>query len=293
MPKEYVEELRALPIGLTKIDTVDSYPIYSSEHLTNNFLAACASMRNLRPCLPQIQRLIYTKTIIPAVSYSGLLKYIIMNTFSHNSRIPINGAYLIEKDVIYIVADMKLSDFFNQHLEATGTIILHELMHYCSSHNPRVYNAIFKDTNATFFMDFFREWVAIEIGKNAALELNDYALKNFELGKNRDSIKYARFLDSILPPMPASPLGSKDMVISTIIKGIRNIDNFPELVRAAQQDKMLRNMIVSMDKVYKQSFGLKDPETTPIQELIYPSEIGAVLASRPTTMNYTAIKKII
>lgn len=292
MSEKFLQELVASPFGLEKIDILDGYPIYSSEQLKEKFNTAIQTLRELRPCLNRVISLVKDGKIVPCVSYSGLLSYIVKKTISHKKDMMFQGAYVLNKDIIYIVADMKFADFLKVD-KNMALILLHELMHYCSRHRPTQFFRIFEDQYELFFMSLFERYFNADIDKKVAKDISKYATRNFELDKDPDFVKYSRFLDETIPDNAFKGKVSKTEAISRYISPINALYKRPDrFIRLLRSDKEVQRLVRSMYRVYMRDFRIKDPDTTPIQELIYPSEIPAVTSTNPSNLHYTAINRL-
>lgn len=293
MSKQNLYELKALPFNLQQIDKLEDYPIYSSESLKDKFSLSLHKLKNIRPCITTITRMVDENKVIPCVSYSGLLSFIVKKTISHNKNIIFQGAYSLDKNVIFIVADMKFADFLkiDQNL---GYIILHELIHYCSKNDPKKFFSIFKSVFSKFYINFFNRFANAEINKLQANKISKYIYESFELEKNINFYKYANFLDDVLLDDDFKGKMKKKVAISTIVRSVNELYNtgFNSLSRLVRTDQDVYKMLRSMYMVYEKDFKILNPDTTPIQELIYPSEIPAITCYKPTTLHYTAINRI-
>lgn len=294
MEQQYLEELKALPMGFKLIHIVHNYPLYSSNRLKDNFTAAIARCRNLRPVLQEVKGLVDSKVIIPAVSYSGLIRFIIQNTFDKTNKLDANGLFDTETNKVYVIADLKFRDFFKNDSEDLGVVILHELMHYCSANKPKVFNAIFRNINAEFYHHMFKNWVQLDIPMADCVKLNDYLFHNMELGKDTNLLHYTKFLATIIPESKRHVQNQREEIIETIVSMVKYINSGDtnSLWRDMKVDPMINNLVVALMTTYTKNFKLKDPDTFPMQELFVPSEIAAVLCHKPTSNHYTAIKKI-
>jgi len=292
MSDKYLQELLALPFGLEKIDSLDGYPIYSSDSLKEKFNTAISTLKAIRPCLSKVVSLVKEDRVIPCVSYSGFLSYIVKKTISHQSNMVFQGAYDVNKNVIYIVADMKFADFIqvDQHM---AYILIHELMHYCSKKKPGVFFNIFKGEYQKYYIELFHKFAQAELTKQQAEKIAKYATQNYELGKDENFVRYTRFLSGLLDEKQFSGSMTKTHAISIMMSTTNSLfKGFDVFVSHIRRDPDARRLVEVMYAVYVQDFGIKDPDTTPIQELIYPSEIPAVTSIRPNNLHYSAINKI-
>jgi len=294
MEQQYLQELKSLPLGFKLIHAVHGFPLYSSNRLKDNFTAATARCKNLRPVLQEIKSFVDIGLIIPVVSYSGLIRFIIQNTFDKTGGLDAHGLYDTQTKKIYIIADLKFRDFFKTDSEELGIVILHELMHYCSSNKPKIFNAIFRNINAEYYHNMFKNWVQLDIPMADCVKMNDYLFINMEHGKNTNLLQYTKFLATIIPESKSHPSHIREEIIETIISMVKYIrsGDTASLARDMRIDPMINNLIVAMMTTYEKTFKLRKPDTFPMQELFIPSEIAAVLCHKPTTNHYTAIKKI-
>ena len=268
-----------LPMGLVEVDRIFGQPIYSSDSTKQSFLNVLKNEQMVKRINPIIKDFVDKRVIIPAFSQKGLIASLINQAFANKDGESL-GFYYTGKNRIYILMDSN-SAFFWKSGNSLATVTFHEMIHWAARNKTNKFLIKFKRPMIEFYQLFFKLHADIEVSPDKIWRMINFIFDTFELGepnkKELDNLEHF-YLTHI----------SKDQEAVARILIPLNIyllqsDRFFSSINT---DKVINHMVRMLLQCYNDVFGILKPETTPIQELIFPSEIIAVSSIKPTAQHY-------
>lgn len=280
------------PIDLKHIGDIEGQKIYGSSKLNEKYISIISEQTILKPIIKDVVKLIDKGLIVPCFVSSNTLKLILHKAFAN----PINkntlGYYHFNHNKIYILMDNHTKLLMLAKNRQLGEVTIHELMHFsCKNKKNQFYN-LFKDDFATFYSSFYNRIANIKLSKEMASKLAYQLLKKLEWGNvswaNLRAI--AVYLDKNLK---TADIIQKEKAIVDPFSIVKIYLSDPNVfVRLIDTDYRIQNVLNALYYSYTE-IGIVNPNTMPIQEILWPSEIAAVSSVKPKSSHYQAVKMLI
>jgi len=274
---ENIKELFSLPIGLTIAANIDGIKFYSSENLKKSFIKAFEKTGRGEPVAKDIRRLVDNGTITPCYLSKGLLRFLVHRTFGGTNK-AIMGFYHQEIKKVYVLIDNNINVFGTGSSDLLVSTTMHECMHLLAGTKSGSFLSIFKNVLLKFYTAAFTQIFKLKNVQPAAIKtICEYLIK-FEnknaVKINKELVNYYLLLEKKLKPFTTLTDDQFKKVLTDYIVIIKlYFKGFDVFVR------LLRNylhIIRPLQNSYQVAFGKRNTFTTPIQELVYPSEIACV-----------------
>jgi len=279
--------------SLRPVDRVYDKSVYSSDEIKDLFLSTIKKQGLLSSILPSIENLMEREIIVPCFASSGLVSLIAYKMFANKVDKMTYAFYHRDNNKIYIFMDNQTKFIFWINNKLLSALVAHELMHYAARNNPNEFIKFFEDDLITYFRRFFYIYGQADVSEDNCKHIVKWIFNSFEKNQAKfDTIsEYAKMLDGQLKdsiPMTSDrDLFTKTM-LTRILIFLRNSESFVYLAKSdPETSKLVRSLLES----YK-SFGIGTPSTMAIQELVFPSEVIAILSEKPHAKHLEVIRSI-
>lgn len=294
MIPEYVQEdFGFTPFNLEKVDTIEGKAVYSSPRLKEKYLQAISGQNVLRPVTNNIQNLLQKGIIVPCYTSSNVFGLIKHKLTASPANKQIMGFYAPEKNRIYILFDNRVQFLAWASNEDLSLVTIHELMHYVAKNTKRQFYNIFKGDLIAFYREFYSEFAGVQLDVRQLELMIVGAIKMFEWEKDvtgNTINKYRHYLDRIVTLMDPE---QKKLVVDVPLENAALYWNNPNaFMHRARSNKETNRLVFALWRAYERVFDLPKPNTFPIQEILFPSEVISISSEKPTANHYKAVKSI-
>lgn len=291
-----LNELFALPVKVKLVAVIDNQiKLYSSNSLKEKYVKSMSKEKQTKACVNEIERLVKNDKILPCFLSKGFFSFVGYKIFAPSGIKMISGFYYNRTDKIYLLIDNNISRFGFGSNRFLALLTMHEGMHMFASQNPTGFLSLFKNELTDFYTILFQDIFQIKGPIKDVEKIYEYAFLKIETPKknitNSVLSKYYDIMESILKSQ--SGLSEEDfknyltdyiVAVKLFTKGpvifINNIRKFPHIIRPVYD-------------AYRKAFGMKNLTTVCIQELLYPSEVIAILSEKASNPKIkTAFKRL-
>jgi len=274
---QYIEELFALPINTYEAATVDGAKLFSSNKLKANYLRAMAKLQRTSPISDNLQKLVETGKVLPVWMNKGVGSLTLFKIFAPTGIKMIRGFYTPEHKTIILLIDNMISWGFASN-SALGDLTLHdELIKYYYV----LFNEMFKLKNTK-----------VDVSPIIKFIFKYYELPELNSSRMIKQIpKYKDLLDKTFRPYTS-------LKQDEFTKYLNDFENaltffFKDFNTFVQNRRSYVHILTPMYKAYKKAFGARNLSTLCIQELVFPSEVIAILTSiKPSPKIYKAFSQL-
>jgi len=282
-----------LPTGLREWDSVDGSPVYSSLDLQNKYVEAISNQKILSPVIKAIKAHVTNGRIIPCFANKNMMGLLFHKMFANSIDKATMGYYHPGNNKVYIIMDNRTKYLVWMSNQKLSTVTIHEMMHYAAKNYKRMFFNQFKDILGAFYSDFFSTLSGHAISPSTGSKAALYLLENFEWKQatTQSIFNYAHHLDEIVS-IEIPDKDEREKFIISLISPAKIFMNDPNVfIRSLQRDDEIVNYVRGLYTSYKR-LGIKSPDTTPIQEILFPSEVVAITSERPTRKHYVAVNTV-
>lgn len=277
------QEVFILPTGLKEVARLDDSPLYGSDHLNEKFLKALSKQDKTKGSLNKVESLINKRMLIPCFLDKGILHFIGWRIFGPSSIKSIAGFFNPEDERIFILIsnDANIFTYVSNHFLANLTV--HELSHRAAFLDANKFYHTFRQELIDFYKHLFCELFKIDKKKlddKIVFNIIKFMFQNIEMEPGQVS-SHALILYSQLIRMQLKGLSDlkhdnflvvADDYIQIIGIFLKDLNGFFNAI------DQYEHILVPIYRAYKQSLGIRNASTVCIQELIYPSEVIALLS---------------
>lgn len=280
----FQQEVFILPTGLKEIARLDnSIPLYGSDKLNEKFLYALSKQDKTKNSLKKIETLINKRIILPCFLHKGILDHIGWRIFGSAADKSIAGFFNPADERIFILISNDANIFTYVSNRFLAVLTAHELSHraafldankfYQTFRNELIefyrtlFSLIFKidtkklsDSTVFSIVKFLFQYIEMSVGQVSSKALIQYSVLIKDELKSLSSLKHDDF--TIMA----------DDYIQLIGIFLKNLDYFFD------QMGEYAHILSPIYRAYKQALNIKNNSTVCIQELIYPSEVIAIMS---------------
>ena len=292
-----LNELFALPIGLTPIITVGEISLYGSQGLNDKLIYSISKSKRGKIFKSSITKMINTGTIIPCFADNNILTYFRRKISYDTSggllrilRIIVAGKKPIHHPLDYVLAFydfntnkivLMISNHINEVFSSTASddnialTLTHEMMHMFAHQNPNKFLSVFKDELNSYYLSYFKTIFKLKDDKTIEKHIEQVYRFLFLKGEMATSVvSLSSLLNTLLKLEKFSTLSKDEFkkVCLDYIKITRLLlqNDMVKLISLARTK--FKYIVVPLYDSYKVSFG-RLPIKGCMQELIYPSEV--------------------
>jgi len=301
----------AFPESNTAITTLEtnygSVELYTDKALIEEFSVVCSKLPNIKPYNKKILTLIEKDIIRPARYNRSYLNFLMkkakvfflnnllgfMDKTSYVSMI--GGFYTPKENKVYVLIDNQVDIFNTLNKENIGTLLIHELSHYCATNHPTAYSNLAEKYMTYFYYNVLGGLGLVNYDRqspniNAIKIINKYVKDLFfngEIkGKYTTPLKIFVLLDKLkdnLKPYcnhDADYIETKFQILLEYIASSLTGNIYP----TTEWLEVYRTIYIAYVKLGANKSIISN--TLFYQEFIYPSEIMAILSSNPKLAMY-------
>jgi hypothetical protein len=279
-----LQEVFALPVGLTEVAKLDGLSLYSSAKLQEKYLAALSMSGRTKDLVDKFEILVKNKDIIPCFLGKGFGHFIFWKIFAPLGDRSIMGFYDPgTTNKIYLLIDNNSNIFGFTSNETLALLTIHEMCHKFAHDSPSQFLSRYRPELTKFYKYYWCEVFQVKEDKlsdSAVFELVTSLFKKCESGNHDLPVLYDNFktfvnqLAEILSKL--STLNEteftevKDKYILCIKVFMKNLNDFINNI------SKFRQILAPLYTAYKYGLDAKNLQTLAVQELLYPSEVLAV-----------------
>jgi hypothetical protein len=280
--EDQLSEVFASPIGLKPVVKIDGQPLYGSDRLNESYLKAIEKCGRTSAASLKFRGLVEKKRIVPCFLTKSLLGFVAWKVFAPVHMKSIMGFYDPTKTKrVYILIQNNANIFSFVSNDFLAKLSIHELMHMLADQKTSVFMSIFSNELTAYYKELYQMIFSINNLDNARVDrilkfvFMDIERKSEKL-TNGTLNKYSALMKKELSSVSSlSPLKFDEMLQDyfAIIKlYLTNVAKF-----FVSRDKF-RHILIPCYLSYKNAFNMKNLSTVCIQELIFPSEVVAILS---------------
>jgi len=283
LEQKEIQEVFISPYGLKEIVKLDSNPLYGSDHLNEKFMKALSKVDKTKGDLIKIQKLLDKKTLIPCFLQKGLLHHISWRIFAPIGIKSIAGFFNPEdgRVVIMISNDANIFTYVSNNFLADLTI--HELSHRAAYIDANKFYSTFRNELIDFYKALFCEIFKIkekDLNDKTVFDIIAFLFRNIEMTATTITsgqlIKYNILIRKSLSSLSSLKHEEFEYVSDDYVKIIALFLNDLNMFFDAREE--YSNILNPIYRAYKKALGIRNTTTVCIQELIYPSEVIAILS---------------
>lgn len=277
-----------LPFNLKPVGRFEDQVLYGSNELNMKFLRMISKTMQNPSFVILIKKLLFEKKlIIPAFTEKSMLGFLKWKIFQNeNGIISKNqvGFYNKGNNKVYIVFSNLNNIFMNSSNDFISKLMIHELMHMCSDVATKSFYSIFQSEIYEFYRYYFEKVFELKRNEKVLKTLIENVIKNIiriETGKTFMRTAIKQYHGLIMDMKKNSILDSDEFekrvnrFFSILVHFINNQNNFNKFMQIRPQFNDILNPLYLS---YRDNFGMKYTNTIAIQELVFPSEVIAVVS---------------
>jgi len=284
MDKE-LQELFSLPTKLQVAADINGVKVYSSDKLKASFIKTFQKTGRGKFIANQIEDIVKSGDIVPCYLSKGILKFVAHRLFGKSNK-SIAGLFHPEMRKVFVLIDNNINIFGTGSSDLLVSTTIHECMHLLAAKQRKRFLSIFKPILLKYYTEVFSDIFQIngQINPKSVQKIYEF-ISYFEYSKtyviNKRLTDYYKLLEKEF--QDKSKLDSNEfrqilteyivclkLVLSQWNVFIKNIRRFTRIIGPLYDG-------------YRTAFGKRNDYTTPIQELIYPSEIASVYSEMFTS----------
>lgn len=295
----HLNEIFVVPIGLEVVAKIDGQKLYGSEKLNSKFLLALSKSGRVTDSLEKVRDLIRRKQIIPCFMGKSLFGFITRKVFSPKASKAIVAFYEpVKTKKIYVLLDNNVN-FLTYTSNSLMTILtIHELMHMFADRKPGAFLSVFKSELVGYYKNVWKTIFSLNekrLNDKDVEKIAWFLFRKFErdMGKvtNKDLLEYYKLLDSSFSTITTLDRKQFENQLKSYIVILKLfLTDFTSFYNVSRK---FAHILGPLYMSYKTTFNIKNLNTLAIQELLYPSEIVAIISEHgfKTKVN-KAIKQI-
>lgn len=276
------QEVFIAPVGLKEIIKLDGAPLYGSDHLNEKYIKALSKIDKTKGDISKIETLLKKKQLIPCFLQKGIFHHIGWRLFGPIGIKSIAGFFnpIDGRVVILISNDANIFTYVSNNFLANLTV--HEFAHRAAYLDANKFYHTFRNELIFFYRALFCEIFKIkpkDLDDKTVFNIVSFLFSHIEMipsGVSSGSlVKYSTLIDSTLRGL--STLKSEqfslmsDDYIKIIAIFLKDLDFFFSSIEE------YNHILFPIYRAYKKALGIRNSSTVAIQELVYPSEVIALL----------------
>lgn len=277
------QEVFILPTGLKEVARLDDAPLYGSDKLNKKYLEALADQDKTKNSLKKIESLLNKGLIIPCFLEKGILHHIGWRIFGPAGVKAIAGFFNPGDERIFILISNDANIFTYVSNKFLASLTAHELSHRAAFKDANKFYQTFRNELIVFYKELFSDIFKIDKKK-----LDDKAVFNI--------IKFLfQYIEMSVGQVSSKALIQYSQLIKNEFKGLSGLkheqfeimaDDYIQIIGIFLKDinyffssiENFSHILSPIYRAYKQALDMKNNSTVCIQELIYPSEVIALLS---------------
>lgn len=298
-----LNEIFFLPIFLKVVIKIDGDKYYGSDRLNNSILKLFKKNPRTKASYNSFYKMINKKELIPCFFNKKMFKFIQWRIFKSYPEEVVVYDYE-EKEFV----KTKIDNLANAHsvmgfytpihkkivlfLSNTNNIFshtknkyiidltIHELMHKSASEKSKQFYNLFENEFILFYKNLYSEIFKLNenIPDKNISNISKFIFSNEITANNKIELnKYHKVLKNNLSQYTNLEKNEFENILMFYINVVNTFDKNMSLFMSKQNK--FKYILLPIYKSYKKTFGINNLDTIAIQELLYPSEIIAILSS--------------
>lgn len=270
------------PDNLSPAGKIEGTTLYSSDELKDEVLKILFKESNtFNPVQKKLVELFRRDIIVPCFASSSFVKFMLSKFMANQTIDDICGMYDSRENKVYLFLDNNVSSFLNKvDIDKLNTVLIHELMHYSAFNKPGPFLNTSLKHMITYYSAVFDEIGFEDVPNHIIGKYIKWTFTKFEKSKKvkNDALnKYEEFLHKTFTPYWYNgDVAEMEQTIYNLVKSIYDyLTNYRQFTNDVSRDTPSRHLVSVLYHSYKK-LGISNPETFPIQEMIYPSEIMCI-----------------
>lgn len=277
------QEVFILPTGLKEIVRLDNTPLYGSPKLNEKFLYALSKQDKTKNNLKKIETLINKRTIIPCFYEKGILHHIHWRLFGQVGERSIMGFFNPVDGRVVILLSNNANIFSYVSNKFLSVLVAHELSHRAAFLDANKFYQTFRNELIQFYRTLFSLIFKIDTKKlsdSTVFSIVKFLFQYIEMSTEQVSskalIQYSMLIKDELKSLSSLKHDDFTIIADDYIQLIgiflKSIDYFFD------QMGEYAHILSPIYRAYKKGLSIKNNSTVCIQELIYPSEVIAIMS---------------
>jgi len=294
-----INEVFAFPIGLKPVAKLDSIILYSSLSLKESFIKALRKSGRTKNAINKFTKLTFDEQkIIPCFITKGVVGFSAWKLFTPSSSKSIMGFYAPDKDKIFVLISNTANIFGFVSNNFMAELTVHECMHMLANKLGSGFVNLYVNELVTFYTTLWSKIFQFDPKELSSKKTIPTILflsgleKTTSKMSNSDLIKYHKMLHTSLKSITKLESDTFEKMLNDYIVLVKVfITNLNAFFQARRK---FSHILSPMYATYKEAFAMKNLTTICVQELIYPSEIIAILSEnkRHTSKALKGIMKL-
>ena len=282
MSENDLNEIFASPAGLSPVVRLDGQTLYGSEKLNESFIKALTKCGRTKGSINTLHALVLKKKIIPCFQTKGWSGLIAWKIFAPRHETGVVGFYDPTRTKrIYILISNNANIFSFVSNNFMGILTIHESMHMLADQKTSVFFNMLRNELIAYYTEFFKMV---------------FRINNIDAGKMNKILKFL-FMDieRKSASMTMGTINKYGKVLEKELSGItlmkpdefqRTVDDLVAITkvylvsteRFITARENFRHIIGPLYLAYKRVFNITNYTTMCVQELIFPSEVIAMIS---------------
>ena len=284
MDDKYVEELFALPIGLSLEAIVDGQKFYSSQSLKDSFLKSIGATGRSSQIYKPIEQLVNKKKlIVPCFLSKNMFKFFGHKMFGNPEDKTALALYHMVQKKVFILIDNTISAFGTAQNDFLASTTMHECVHLYADRMQNKFTRLFNNELTRYYISYFSKVFSLRTKPNVENIIKFISTFEYQRAEqmNKQLSTYYSVLEKSLKPHTILSSEEFSKVLTELIVLVKiYLINFSTFVRMYRR---YIHILGPLDRAYSEAFGKKNKVTTPYQELSSVSEVICVLSElKPT-----------
>lgn len=268
------------------IGEVGKENIYTNDDIKQSFIESVKNQDTFKPILNKVISLIETDRIIPAFVKVGLIRRIVRYYKKEKEQFSQSKNVLAKFDIdsrkiIILVENIHDVKYWKKE-EALSLVMLHEFQHMTSILFPLSFMTIHHKSFVSYYKMFLKSFFGVKVSNSDSIKLFQWLHYKTETvkGRSEDTMimgkQYLHTLWEILTPYFQDKKELEKKLIG-YFKSLTLYLSNPELYHEFlnKKDPNVFFMSKCLFQSYK-ALNILSPDTLPIQEALYPSEVICV-----------------
>jgi len=276
-----LDEIIALPIGLKPLARLDGKLIYGSEKLNSNFLKAISKSKRTSPLLAKFSSMIDSKKLIICFKSKTLPGFIQWKVFAPSGEQKVLGFYDPPSEKIFIFISANLNIFAYVSNNFLSKLLIHESIHMFADEKRGSFISLFKSDLINYYKHLWSNYFKMnknDVKDENILNVVNFIFKNFEL-KSPTGSSLKEYFTIIFKEFFQYTTISKDEFAQLVNDYILFARIFiMDMQKFISSITKYKHVFDSIYLAYKEAFGLTNLTTLCVQELLYPSEVIAIMS---------------
>jgi hypothetical protein len=281
MAKEKLDEVFALPIGLKPVMKLDGKVIYGSDSLNSSFLRAIAKSKRTSPYLEKYRGMIKKRELIICFKGKGFKSFLKWKVFRPSNMPNYVGFFDPPSKKIFLFISSSANIFAYVSNNFMSKLLVHESMHMFADKKRSSFLSLFKGDLTSYYKNLWIKYFKLDETKvkdSSVQSIYSFLFKNIELKtvtrKNLEQY-YQLLYDEFSPITTLDKDPFKKFLMDYIVFARIFALNQPQFMASIGP---LKHVYFACYQAYKDAFSLSNTTTVCVQELIFPSEIIAIMS---------------